>query len=57
MQYTLEVSQIAGVRALIVHAIAGQAVSFYAKYRFQVFPAGTRTMFQPIETLREALGS
>jgi ribosomal protein S18 acetylase RimI-like enzyme len=56
MQRTLEASQIAGLRALIVHAMDDEAVSFYAKYGFQVFPAGTRTMFLPIVTLREALG-
>lgn len=57
MQRTLQLSEIAGLRALILHAIDDEAVSFYAKYGLQVFPAGTRTMFLPIESLREALGS
>ena len=57
MQRTAQASGIAGLRALIVHAIDDEAVSFYAKYGFQVFPAGTRTMFLPIETLRLAIGS
>lgn len=57
MQRTLEASQIAGLRALIVHAIDDDAVGFYAKYGFQLFPAGSRTMFLPIETLRQALAS
>jgi len=57
MQRTVQASQIAGLRALIVHALDDDAVGFYAKYGFQVFPAGTRTMFLPIETLRQALES
>lgn len=55
MQRTAEASQIAGLRALIVHAIDDEAVGFYAKYGFQVFPAGSKTMFLPIETLRQAI--
>ncbi len=51
---TLLVEREAGALALIVHAIDDEAVGFYAKYGFQVFPAGTRTMFLPIETIRAA---
>jgi ribosomal protein S18 acetylase RimI-like enzyme len=57
IQRAVQASQIAGLRGPIVHAIDDEAVSFYAKYGFQVFPAGTRTMFLPIETLREAIGA
>jgi len=57
MQRTVQAFQIAGLRAFIVHAIDDGSVAFYAKYGFQVFPAGSRTMFLPIETLREAIGS
>jgi GNAT superfamily N-acetyltransferase len=57
MQRTLEAAQIAGLRALIVHALDDDAVGFYAKYGFQVFPAGTRTLFLPLETLRGSLGA
>ena len=55
LQRTIEASSIAGLRALIVHAIDDEAVGFYARYGFQVFPAGTRTLFLPIETLRRSL--
>ena len=55
MQRTAQASQVAGVRALIGHAIDDDAVGFYAKYGFQLFPAGTRTMFLPIETLLQAI--
>lgn len=56
IQRTLEASRIAGLRALIVHAIDDDAMGFYARYGFQNFPAGSRTMFLPVETLRENLG-
>jgi GNAT superfamily N-acetyltransferase len=51
----LEISRSAGVRALIVHAIDDDAVSFYAKYGFQPFPSGSKAMFLPIETLIQSL--
>jgi ribosomal protein S18 acetylase RimI-like enzyme len=57
MQRTLQASEIAGLRALIVHAIDDDAVGFYAKYGFQVFPAGSRTLFLPIETLRRSIAA
>jgi ribosomal protein S18 acetylase RimI-like enzyme len=56
MQRTAQAAEIAGLRALIVHAIDDEAVGFYAKYGFQVFPIGTRTLFLPTETLRKAIG-
>ncbi|UIJ46250.1 GNAT family N-acetyltransferase [Sphingomonas cannabina] len=55
MQRTLDASLVAGLRALIVHALDDEAVGFYARYGFQVFPAGTRTLFLPVETLRQAV--
>lgn len=55
MQRTLDISQSAGVRALMVHAIDDQAVTFYLQYGFVLFPADSRTMFLPIETLAAAL--
>jgi hypothetical protein len=55
MQRTLDISQSAGVRALMVHAIDDEAVTFYLQYGFVTFPADSRTMFLPIETLAAAL--
>jgi GNAT superfamily N-acetyltransferase len=55
MLRALEISRSAGVRALIVHAIDEDAVGFYARYGFQPFPAGAKTMFLPIETLVQSL--
>lgn len=55
MQRTLEISQSAGVRALMVHTIDDEAVTFYLQYGFVLFPADSRTMFLPMETLAAAL--
>lgn len=55
MQRTAEAAQIAGLRAMIVHAIDDDAVGFYAKYGFQMFPAGSRTLFLPLESVRAAI--
>lgn len=55
LQRTVEASRIAGVRALLVHAIDDEAVTFYTRYGFQVFPTGSRTLFLPIETIIAAL--
>jgi len=57
MTRTLRVSREAGVRALIVHAIDDDAMTFYAKYGFQIFPPETRTLFLPIETIAAAVAS
>lgn len=55
MERTLDISRSAGVRMLMVHAIDDDAVAFYLRYGFNVFPAASRTMFLPIETLEAAL--
>lgn len=48
---TLRVSHEAGIRALVVHAIDDEAITFYTKYGFQIFPPETRTLLLPIETI------
>lgn len=57
MVRTLKVSREAGLRALVVHAIDDEAVTFYTKYKFQLFPPETRTLLLPIETLAAAVAS
>lgn len=52
LRRTLEASQVAGLRALLVHAIDDEAAAFYTQYGFQEFPAGGRTLFLPVETVR-----
>jgi GNAT superfamily N-acetyltransferase len=55
LQRVLQMSQIAGSRAVIVHAIDQNAMSFYLKYGFIEFPTGTQTMFLPVETIARAI--
>jgi|SRR4051812_12053603 len=55
MQRTLEASRYVGVRALIIHAIDDDAVSFYVPFGFQAFPTDSRTLFLPVETIANAL--
>lgn len=55
MQRTIAISRSAGVRALVVHAVDDDAVTFSLKYGFILFPAESRTMFLPIETLASGL--
>jgi hypothetical protein len=51
MLRTLRVSEQAGVRALVVHAIDDEAVAFYTRYGFQIFPPETRTLLLSVETV------
>lgn len=55
MARALDISRSAGVRMLMVHALDDDAVAFYLRYGFHIFPAGSRTMFLPIETIAAAL--
>jgi len=55
MQRVLEASQQVGARALVVHAIDDEAVSFCTQFGFQIFPAGSNTLFLPIETIASSL--
>jgi GNAT superfamily N-acetyltransferase len=48
----LEVSEIAGVRAIITHAIDDDAVHFYQHHGFLSCPLGDRVMLLPIEAAR-----
>jgi GNAT superfamily N-acetyltransferase len=54
-QRSLEASRIAGARALVVHAVDDEAVSFYTPFGFRRFPTDGRTLFLPIETINDAL--
>jgi GNAT superfamily N-acetyltransferase len=55
MQRTLEASRQIGARALMVHAIDDEAVSFYVPFGFQSFPTESRTLFLPTETIAKSL--
>ncbi len=55
MQRSLEAARQVGVRALVVHAIDDDAVSFYVQFGFQRFPTDSRTLYLPIETIARSL--
>jgi GNAT superfamily N-acetyltransferase len=48
-------SEIAGVRAIVAHAIDDEAARFYERYGFVRSPLGERIMMLPIETARRSL--
>lgn len=51
----LSVSEAAGVRAMIVHAIDDKVGAFYQRHGFVASPINPRTFVLPIETARSAL--
>lgn len=51
---TAEVSRVAGVRMLLVHAIDEAAARFYLNFEFIRFPAASLTLCLPIETILAA---
>jgi GNAT superfamily N-acetyltransferase len=53
---TVTASEIAGVRALVVHAIDDAAARFYQKHGFVPSPLNLRVFLLPIETAKAALG-
>lgn len=55
MQRVIEAARLVGARAMIVHAIDEEAAAFYEPYGFRPFPAGSRTLFLPVETILAAL--
>jgi hypothetical protein len=48
----LAASEIAGVRAVVTHAIDDAAVSFYQRHGFVLSPLGERVMLIPMDTTR-----
>ncbi len=47
----LAVSEVAGVRAVVAHAIDDAAMGFYQRHGFIPSPLGERVMLMPIETV------
>ena len=45
-------SEIAGVRAVVAHAIDDEAVHFYQRHGFLLSPLGERVVLMPMETVR-----
>lgn len=55
IQRVLRAAEIAGIRALLVHAIDGDARSFYLRRGFLPFPSEPMTLCLTLETARRAL--
>ena len=51
----LQVSEIVGCAALVVHAIDDAAATFYRAHGFVESPVGPRTLFLPLDALRGAI--
>lgn len=49
LRRALAVSKDIGARAMLVHAIDGDAVAFYRQYGFRLFASDARTLFLPLE--------
>lgn len=52
MVRTLNVSQIVGVKALLVHAISEEAKKFYLVFGFQVSPINSMTLLLSVKKIR-----
>lgn len=52
--HTVQVSDVVGVKALLVHALSESAVRFYAANGFRPFPIDPRTLFLPLSELPDA---
>jgi len=52
---TLGVSQVAGIKALLVHALDEEAAAFYHKYDFVASPIDSLTLMLPLETARRGI--
>jgi GNAT superfamily N-acetyltransferase len=55
LQRCMSVHSEIGFAAVVVHAIDNDAVAFYLRYGMQEFPAGSRSLFMPIKTIKAAL--
>ena len=48
----LAVSEVAGVRAVVTHAVDEAAMALYQRHGFVASPLGERAMMMPVETVR-----
>ncbi len=51
----LELSQIAGIRAVLVHSVDDPATAFWMQHGFIETPIGSQTLFLPVENIAAAL--
>lgn len=53
---TLQAAEIAGIRAMLVHAISSEAARFYRYFGFQPAPGSEMTLMASLPALANALG-
>jgi predicted N-acetyltransferase YhbS len=53
---TMQAADLAGIRAMLVHAISPEAARFYRYFGFQPGPASGTTLMVTLAGLRRALG-
>lgn len=54
---TIEVSEVVGVRAILVHAISDDAKEFYLKHGFEQSPTDEMTLLMSIKDIKKTLSS
>ena len=54
---TLQVAEIAGIRAILVHAISEDAKNFYLDYGFHSSPINSRTLMIGLDEIKNSLTS
>jgi GNAT superfamily N-acetyltransferase len=56
MRRTLQVAEIAGIRAILVHAKDERAKAFYEHFGFESFPVNSLTLYRLLKDIRLMLG-
>ena len=51
----LQAADIAGIKAILVHAIAAEAKRFYLAHGFLESPVQPLTLYLPLDTVRQAI--
>lgn len=54
---TAQVADIAGIRAILVHAISERAANFYVSYGFRPSPIDPLTLFITVDEAKRILGN
>jgi predicted N-acetyltransferase YhbS len=52
---SIQISEIAGVRGILVHAIDDEAARFYENYQFVPCPVSSQTLILPIDVAKRSL--
>jgi GNAT superfamily N-acetyltransferase len=55
MRRAIQAAKIIGARALLIHALDGNAANFYIEHGFQAFDEKAETLYLAMKTIRDAL--